>query len=149
MTDGNESNKENEEKELKPEQKKTADKAKISPSLNGDDKQERLWCMLCHLSALINLIVWIPAVNILGPLTIWAWKKNEFPSIDREGKEAMNFQITLMIYAVIAFVLCFIFIGWLLLPVIYVGGIVLVIIASIKTNNGEKYSYPFTIRFIK
>lgn len=114
-----------------------------------DQKQERMWAMICHLSAFVSFIAWLPGANILGPLAIWAWKKNDVSSVDAHAKEAMNFQISLLIYAAAAGLLTLIFIGFLLLPIIGIGGIVLVIIAAVKANNGEDYQYPFTIRLIK
>ena len=114
-----------------------------------DPKQERMWGMFCHLAALASLIIWIPGANILGPLAIWLIKKNEMPLVDQEGKESMNFQISLTIYGAVSFALCFIFIGFVLMPLIAIAGLVLIIMASVKTHNGEKFRYPFTIRFIK
>ena len=145
-----------EEKIEKTEKKETAKVVKkevknkeSNPIIAGDQKQERMWAMICHLSALVNFVVWIPAANILGPLIVWAWKKGEIPSVDSHGKEAMNFQISLMIYALVASLLCFVLIGFILLPIIGIGGIVLVIIAAVKANNGEEFKYPYTIRLIK
>jgi uncharacterized Tic20 family protein len=66
-----------------------------------------------------------------------------------EGKESLNFQITVSIAAVIAGILIFVFIGILLLPLIMIGSLVLVIIATVKANNGERYRYPFCLRLIK
>jgi hypothetical protein len=107
----------------------------------------RTWEMLCHLTALAGFI--IPFGNIIGPLIIWQIKKNEFPSVDAHGKEALNFQISMMIYALVSFVLVFVVIGFFLLFAVAIANLVLVIIASIKANKGEAYRYPLTIRLIK
>jgi len=69
--------------------------------------------------------------------------------VDAHGKESLNFQISLTLYAIIAFFLCFALIGFLLLPLIFLTGLVFVIIATVKANDGEPYRYPLTIRFIK
>ena len=103
--------------------------------------------MLCHLSSLLGFV--IPFGNIVGPLVIWALKKQEFPTVDSHGKESLNFQITLTIAGIIAAILCFVLIGFLLLPAILLAWVILTVIASIKANNGELYQYPFTIRLIK
>ena len=116
--------------------------------LDEKEKNERLWGMFCHLSALSSLIG-IPFGHILGPLIIWLVKKNESPLIDEQGKESLNFQISMSIYLIVAFLLCFIIIGIPLLFGLVLAEIILVIIAAVKTNNGEQYSYPITIRFIK
>ncbi len=112
------------------------------------EKQARNWAMLCHLVALSGLVT--GAVGfIVGPLVIWLIKKEEFPLVDENGKEALNFQISMVIYGAGAFILCFVFIGFLLLPALGIFDIVMVIIASVKVSNGEKFRYPLAIRFLK
>jgi len=71
------------------------------------------------------------------------------PFVDDQGKEALNFQITVFIAALISGVLTFVLIGLLLLPIVVIGWIVLSIMAGIKANNGETYRYPWTLRLIK
>lgn len=116
--------------------------------LNSSQKQERVWAIFCHLSAFFVFVI-PPIGNILGPLVIWLIKKGDMPFVDMEGKESLNFQISMTIYMFIALVLCFIVIGIPLMIFIVLANIVLVIIASIKTSNGEKFHYPCTIHFIK
>lgn len=111
-------------------------------------KNEQNMGMLCHLLALSGFL--IPGVgNIVGPLVIWLMKKEAMPFVDSQGKESLNFQITITIAAIIGFILCFVFIGFLLLPVIAIFALVCVILASIETSNGKPYRYPFCIRLIK
>ncbi len=114
----------------------------------GMSKNEQNMGMLCHLLALSGFL--IPGVgNIVGPLVIWLMKKEAMPFVDSQGKESLNFQITITIAAIIGFILCFVFIGFLLLPVIAIFALVCVILASIETSNGKPYRYPFCIRLIK
>jgi uncharacterized Tic20 family protein len=113
-----------------------------------EEKSERTWAMLCHLSALLGFLG-IPLANIAGPLVIWLIKKDQMPLVDVNGKEALNFQISLTIYAIVGALLTFVLVGFLVLAAVFVGGLVCVIIASVKVNNGESYSYPFTIRLVK
>ncbi len=103
--------------------------------------------MFAHLSALIGLIV--PFGNVLGPLVIWLVQKDKMAFVDDQGKEALNFQITVFGAAVISFFLMFILIGFLLIFVVGLGALVLTIIAAIKANEGVAYRYPLTIRLIK
>jgi hypothetical protein len=112
-----------------------------------DEKQARNWGMFCHLAA---LTIWlgIPFGNIIGPLLIWLIKKDELPIVEREGKESLNFQITMSIYIIIAAILCIVLIGIPILIGLVVAQIALVIIAAVKVSNGEAYRYPFTLRFI-
>ena len=108
--------------------------------------ESRQWGLFAHLSALVGLI--IPFGNILGPLIIWQIKKAEMPFVDDQGKEAVNFQITLLLALLVSGLLCFVLIGFLVLPVVAVYGLVMTIIGGIKANDGVKYRYPLTLRLI-
>ena len=108
----------------------------------------RLWNVLCHATALAGFFVpW--AGHILGPLIVWLAKRNDSPEIDQHGKESLNFQISMLIYNVIAGVLCLVLIGFAILAILHILNLVLVIIASIQTSEGKFYRYPITIRLIK
>ena len=113
------------------------------PPLSQD---ERTWGMLCHLSALAGYI--IPFGNIVGPLVVWLIKKDEMPFVEDQGKEALNFQISVTIYVIVSFVLIFVLIGIFLLIAVGIFSLVMLIIAAIKANQGEAYRYPLCIRFI-
>lgn len=123
------------------------------PSQTPQESQARTWNMLCHLSALAGLIV--PFGNVLGPLLIWQIKKNEIPSVVAHGKAALNFQLTVLIAlvvgSVLAILLSFVCVGFLLIPVLLViglAGLVFAIIAGIKANDGKDYSYPWSLKLI-
>jgi uncharacterized Tic20 family protein len=75
-------------------------------------------------------------------------KKDESQFVADQARESLNFQISLLIYALISGVLVVVLIGLLLLPIIWVVGVILTIIASVKAANGEAYRYPLTIRLI-
>lgn len=96
---------------------------------------------LIHLLGVLSLGV----VSII----LWVMKKDESPFIDFHGKEYLNFFISIIIYSFAAFLLCFVLIGFVLLPAILVFSIVVGIMATIKGFNGEYFQYPLTIRFIK
>ena len=83
------------------------------------------------------------------PLVIWLVKRSDSPEIDATGKEVLNFQISYTIYSLIAGGLCFVLIGFVILPVVLLVWLVSIIIATVKTSNGESYRYPATIRFLK
>ncbi|AGG88175.1 MULTISPECIES: DUF4870 domain-containing protein [Rhodanobacter] len=116
------------------------------PMAGGPSAEERQWAMFAHLSALVGVI--IPLGSIIGPLVIWLIKKDTMPFVNDQGKEALNFNITVGIAAVVSWILCFILIGFLLLAVLAVGWVVFVIIATIKANEGTTYRYPFTLRLV-
>ena len=116
-----------------------------SPQLN---KEEQNWAMFCHLSALSGFV--IPLGNVLGPLILWLIKKDTMPLVDQHGKEALNFQITVLIAFLVSLLLTMVLIGFVLMFVVGIGALVLTIIAAIKVSNGElDYKYPLTIRMIK
>ena len=112
------------------------------------NKDEQNWAMACHLAALSGFV--IPFGNVLGPLIVWLIKKNTMPLVDQHGKEAMNFQITVLVAFIISAVLTVIMIGFLLMIVVGIGALVLTIMAAVKVSNGQlDYKYPFAIRLIK
>jgi hypothetical protein len=114
--------------------------------MGAPSKRERDWAMFTHLAAFVGFL--IPFGNIVGPLVVWLLKKDEMPFVNDQGKEALNFQITLMVAALIAVVLCFLVIGFLLLPVIAIAGIVLPIVGAIRASEGRLYRYPYALRLI-
>src|SRR5215471_19259634 len=108
----------------------------------------RTWKVLCHATALAGFFVpW--AGHILGPLIVWLIKRGDSPEIDAHGKESLNFQISMLIYDVIAFILFIVFIGIPILIALWILNTVLVIIASIRASEGKLFRYPMTIRLIK
>jgi len=110
------------------------------------EKEERTWGMLCHLSAFAGFV--IPYGGIVVPLVIWLVKKDEMPFVDDQGKEILNFLINLFIASLVCWSLMFVLIGFLLMPILIVYGFVMIIVASIKANEGVCYRYPLTIRLI-
>jgi len=120
--------------------------------------QDRTWEVVAHLSSL-SMLVGVPFGNILGPLVVWLLKRGDSPSFDAHGKEALNFQISVMLYLLIATAvtagLMLIVIGILLVPLLIVAVIVVpmldlifVVIAAVKASKGEFYRYPLTLRLI-
>ncbi len=114
--------------------------------LTTPTKDERTWAMVAHLSAFCGHF--IPFGHIVGPLLIWILKKDSLPLVNDQGKEAMNFQITYTIYFIVAGVLCFVFIGCIILPIIWIIYLILIIIAAVRANEGISYRYPATLRFL-
>ncbi len=107
-----------------------------------------MWAMICHLAGLAGVVV--PFVgNIVAPLVVWQIKKDDYPFVDEQGKEAVNFQISMTIYGLISVALSFVCIGFFLLAAVGVVDLVFLLIAAVKANNGQHYHYPLTIRSIK
>ncbi len=113
---------------------------------SGLTPDEKTFGMLTHLSALLFLI--LPSFgNVIGPLVVWLLKKDQSEWIDRQGKESLNFQISITIYAILSGILVIVLIGFLLLPLLFIFWLIFVIIASVKVSNGEEFHYPLAIRF--
>ncbi|PAU61374.1 orotate phosphoribosyltransferase [Pseudomonas sp. PIC25] len=110
-------------------------------------QQARQWAMFCHFAAFLGLV--FPFGNLLGPLIVWQIKKDFDPFVDAQGKEALNFQITVAIAVVACFLLMLVVIGFPLLALVSIGALVLTIIGGIKVNEGQAYRYPFCLRLVK
>jgi len=120
-----------------------------------ENKDARMWGTFCHLSGLLGLLGPISAglgsvLGIVGPLVVWLIKKDEYEFVSDQGKESLNFQITVLIAGIACLPLILVFgLGLLLLFVVAIADVVFVVIASMKANQGERYRYPVCIRFIK
>ena len=135
----------------------------INPAPTGAESgipaEERQWAMFAHLSALVGGIVtagWAGSIGcFIGPLVIWLVKKETMSFVDDQAKEALNFNITVSAVFVVLLILTVLSLGigaLLTVPVMLVvglGALVLIIIAAVKSNNGEAYRYPFTLRLVK
>ena len=114
-----------------------------------NDVKGNQWSVLCHLAGFTGFTGFIfPFGNIIVPLVIWLLKRYEYKGVDYNGKEVLNFQLTMSIYYLIGMLLIFVFIGFNLLPILMIFHVVCMIIGAIKTSDGKKYKYPLTIRFI-
>ena len=114
---------------------------------NQPSKDERTWAMLCHFSAFTGLI--FPFGNFLAPLIIWLIKKEELPFVEDQGKEVLNFQISMTIYLLISGILCIILIGIPILIGLVIFCFIITLIAAISANDGKAYRYPMNLRLIK
>lgn len=110
-------------------------------------KDERTWGMLCHLAGLSGHV--IPFGGIIGPLIVWLIKKDELPFVNDQGREAVNFQLTMLIYEVVSAILIFVCIGIFLLFALMLFELIVIIMAAISANDGKAYRYPLTIQFVK
>ena len=118
------------------------------PQSAPTDNQTRTWTVACHASALLGFFVPFGG-HILAPLIVWLIKRPESTEVDEHGKESLNFQLSMLIYSIIAGILCLILIGFVLLPILHILNVVFVIVASLRASEGQLYRYPLTIRFLK
>ena len=116
--------------------------------MSQPNQEVRQWAMLCHFAAFLWRLA--PMIgNVIGPLIVWQIKKELDPLVDEQGKEALNFQLTVSLAMIICGMLTVVVIGFPLLAVVSIAALVLTIIAGIKANEGQSYRYPFCIRFVK
>ncbi len=111
------------------------------PVAQTPSNDDRNLAMLAHLLGIVS--------GFVGALIIWLIKKDQSVFIDEQGKEALNFQITVMIAFVGSWILMFVLIGMLLMPLILIGKLVFCILAAVAVSKGEHYKYPFAIRLLK
>lgn len=116
------------------------------------DSGARNWGAIAHASALVGLVIGLSA---LGPLVVYLIRKDDDPWVRAQAAEALNFNISWLIWgaalALVTFILVFVLIGLFLLPVLALGVVawlVLVIVAAVKASRGEAFRYPLTIRFV-
>lgn len=110
---------------------------------------ERMWAMFTHLSALVGIVAGVGFIGWLGPLIIFLVFKDRSAFVAQHGRTTLNFQITMFIANVVAFLLWFVLVGFLITAAIYIVVIVCSIIATVAASRGERYEYPLTIRFIR
>ena len=110
-------------------------------------EKERNWAMFCHLSSFASVVV--PFGGIIGPLICWSSKRYESKFVDQNGKESLNFQLSILLYTLVCIPLVFIVIGIFFLVALMILELVCVITASIKASRGEPYRYPLSIPFIQ
>ena len=110
-------------------------------------KDERTWAMLCHFSTYIGFI--FPFGNIIVPLIIWLSKREDLPLVEDQGREVLNFQISMTIYFIISGILCIILIGIPILIGLIIFDSIITIVAAISANDGKYYRYPINLKLIK
>ena len=112
--------------------------AALAPMSESD---QRLWATLTHVSTLV--------LGFVGPLVAYLVLKDRSPFLKQSTTEALNFSITLSIAAVVSSILTVVVVGYVLLPLVYVGALVLCILAAVASNRGEVYRYPLSLRLVK
>jgi uncharacterized Tic20 family protein len=121
-----------------------------SPAAPGakPTENERTWAMLAHLSALAGLVV--PLIGIvLGPLAVWLVKRDESEFVGEHAKEALNFNISVLLGAIACLLLMLVFVGFLLGIALFIAWLVMTLIAAIKASEGRTYLYPISLRLVK
>ncbi len=112
-----------------------------APAAGEISKDDKTMAMLCHLLAIFT--------GFLGPLILWLIKKDQSAYVDQQGKEALNFQITVSIAAFLSSLLMYVCIGFLALPAVLIANLVFCIMGCVAANKGEPYRYPVSLRLVK
>ena len=122
------------------------DPTQASVSGTAPTENERTWGMLAHLSALAGLI--IPLVgNVVGPLVVSIARADQSSFVGAHAKEALNFNITVTLAAMVCVLLMLVFVGFLLGSALFIAWLVMTLIAAIRASEGAAYRYPFSLRF--
>jgi uncharacterized Tic20 family protein len=111
--------------------------------LSTPSSDERTLAILAHVLAIV------PGIGIFGPLVIYLLRRDGPAFVTENAKESLNFQLTLLICYVIAWILCVVLIGFVLLGVLWFVELVLVVIAAVRVSENKIYRYPFNLRLIK
>jgi uncharacterized Tic20 family protein len=118
-----------------------------NPVAGVPTQDERTWGMLAHLTAFSGFL--IPLGSVIAPLIVWLVKRDQSEFVADQGKEALNFNISVLLAGVVCGILVWIFIGILLGVALFIFWLAMTIIAGIKASEGIRYRYPITLRLIK
>ncbi len=111
-----------------------------------DPRDERQWVTFLHLSGFAGYL--IPFGSIIAPLVMWLLKRDQSALVDDQGKESLNFHLSMLLFYLISIPLMFVFVGFFTAIAVLIVEIVFMVIAAVKSNEGEVYRYPVTIRFV-
>lgn len=117
-----------------------------SPAAEPSNEELNL-ATIAHAAGIVA--PFFPGFGFIAPLVLWQINKGVKPFAASHAVEALNFQLTLLLALIVSFLLMFVLIGFLIMPVVGIWGFVLSIIATIKVSTKEPFAYPLTIRFIR
>jgi uncharacterized Tic20 family protein len=104
--------------------------------------------MFCHLGGLVGNVL-MGFGHVVVPLVLWLIKREQMPFVNQEGREAVNFQLSITLYALISGVASFFCIGFFMLLAVGIFDLIVVVLACIESSKGNAYKYPLCIRFIQ
>jgi uncharacterized Tic20 family protein len=108
--------------------------------------QERLWAMLAHLLSFVAAYLFL---GFVAPLIVLLVFGPRSAYVRSHAVESLNFNLTWLLYGIVGVILAFLLIGIPILIALGIAYLILVVIASVRANNGEFFRYPLTIRFIR
>lgn len=108
---------------------------------------ERNWAVCCHLGGFAGLV--LPGLgHVVVPLVLWLVRRDRSAFVEHHGREALNFQLSITLYAIVATALMWVLIGFLLILAVLGVQFVFMVLASIAASQGERYRYPLTLRLV-
>lgn len=122
------------------------DGVRRAPPADAAASEGRQLAVICHASALAGYV--IPFGGLLGPLVVWLVAREKDAFVDEQGREAINFRLSMYIYYLASVLLLFLLIGFVLLPLLALFDLVMVVVAAVRASGGEHFRYPLSIRFV-
>ncbi|MBV9619740.1 MAG: DUF4870 domain-containing protein [Gammaproteobacteria bacterium] len=111
-------------------------------------ENERTWGMLAHLAALVGLF--IPLIGIvIGPLLVWLLRRDDSPFVAAHAREALNFNLLVLLAAILCVALMLVFVGFILGSALFIAWLVLTLVAAIRASEGHAYHYPVSLRLLR
>lgn len=107
--------------------------------------EDRNWAMAAHLGSLVS--AWF-ALGLFAPLVVLLVKGGSSPYVRQHSVESLNFQLNALVYTVVFALLLFVLIGFVLLPAYAIFYLVCVVLATVRSSNGQDYRYPLTVRVV-
>ena len=111
------------------------------------DSEERTLATIAHLLGFAGLV--LPLGSVIGPLVMYLTKRDSSAFVEDQAREALNFQIWILIAGAVSFVLLFVGLGFVLLPIVGLSWLAGTLVGAIRANEGVRFRYPFTIRLVK
>lgn len=112
-----------------------------APGAPLSDSDQRLWATLAHAGGIV--------IGFVAPLIVWLIYRGRGPFVEDQAKEALNFQILVVIASFVSGLLTLVLLGFVLLPLIGIANLIFCILAAVAANRGETYRYPLNWRIIK
>jgi uncharacterized protein len=122
--------------------------SKPTASSASPTRDERTWAMIAHLSA-FAVFVFPLGGNIIAPLILWLARRDTSAFVDAEAKEALNFNISVSLGWIVSALLTFVLVGIPLAVLLFLGWLVMIVIAAIRASEGMGYRYPISLRLVR
>lgn len=107
--------------------------------------EENTYCMFMHLAQFAGFV--FPFAGLILPIVMWATAKDHSKNVDAHGRIIFNWMVSMVIYWVITIILMFVFIGFLIMPILILVSFIFIVLGAVKANSGEVWDYPLSIAF--